>query len=181
MSTFAGTIDYYRKYRPGIPSEVAEILSAAAPQRRPRRLLDVGTGTGLVVEALLTRPMSAFLSTLQGLVGRETDAVRLLREVFAAKLAFFAEEPDRARFLYAICFGPQNSSLQDEFHEFGEAMDRVTQGCAGRLAGLSGSSPPGTADFQMTVPLRLSSATSVASLPPGVQTSTLPSMSGDSE
>ena len=54
MSTFAGTIDYYRKYRPGIPSEVAEILSAAAPQRRPRRLLDVGTGTGLVVEALLT-------------------------------------------------------------------------------------------------------------------------------
>src|SRR5262249_35816344 len=53
MNTFAGTIDYYRKYRPGIPEQVADILDRAAPAQRPRRLLDVGTGTGLVVEALL--------------------------------------------------------------------------------------------------------------------------------
>jgi trans-aconitate methyltransferase len=55
MSLFAGTTDYYREYRPGIPQEVADILEAAAPQHTPRRLLDVGTGTGLVVEALLGR------------------------------------------------------------------------------------------------------------------------------
>ncbi len=54
MSTFAGSVEHYRKYRPGIPKEVADILTAAVPDRRPRRLLDVGTGTGLVVEALLT-------------------------------------------------------------------------------------------------------------------------------
>lgn len=55
MSTFAGTVEHYRKYRPGIPEDVANILAAAVPEHHPRRLLDVGTGTGLVVEALLTR------------------------------------------------------------------------------------------------------------------------------
>lgn len=53
MSMFAGTIGFYRRYRPGIPETVAAVLDQAAPKRSPRRLLDVGTGTGLVVEALL--------------------------------------------------------------------------------------------------------------------------------
>ncbi|MFI6575389.1 class I SAM-dependent methyltransferase [Nocardiopsis sp. NPDC050513] len=55
MSLFTGTTEFYRKYRPGIPQEVARVLDHATPQRRPRRLLDVGTGTGLVIEALLGR------------------------------------------------------------------------------------------------------------------------------
>lgn len=55
MSVFQGTVGFYRQYRPGIPAAVAEVLDAAAPAGTPRRLLDVGTGTGLVVEALLDR------------------------------------------------------------------------------------------------------------------------------
>lgn len=55
MNLFTGTVAYYRYYRPGIPTEVADILHAAAPRHSPRRLLDIGTGTGLVVEALLDR------------------------------------------------------------------------------------------------------------------------------
>ena len=31
---------------------MATLLVDAAPDRRPRRLLDIGTGTGLVIEAL---------------------------------------------------------------------------------------------------------------------------------
>lgn len=54
-SMFTGTVEYYRKYRPGIPPAVAEALDQAVEAKRPRRLLDVGTGTGLVVEALLGR------------------------------------------------------------------------------------------------------------------------------
>lgn len=57
MSLFTGTASYYRQFRPGIPEDIAAILDQAAPPRSgdPRRLLDVGTGTGLVAEALLSR------------------------------------------------------------------------------------------------------------------------------
>lgn len=57
MSLFTGTATYYREFRPGIPSDVAVVLDQAAPARPDggRRLLDVGTGTGLVAEALLDR------------------------------------------------------------------------------------------------------------------------------
>ncbi|MFM9542568.1 class I SAM-dependent methyltransferase [Streptomyces turgidiscabies] len=54
-SLFTGTVGFYRQYRPGIPAEVADVLDRATATDRPRRLLDVGTGTGLVVEALLDR------------------------------------------------------------------------------------------------------------------------------
>jgi trans-aconitate methyltransferase len=55
MSMFTGTAGFYRQYRPGIPESVADVLDAAVERSSPRRLLDVGTGTGLVVESLLGR------------------------------------------------------------------------------------------------------------------------------
>jgi len=113
-------------------TSVREIVEASGVTK-PTLYYHFGSKRGLA-EALLTRPLTGFVTTLQDLVERETDPVRLLRELFASQIAFLAEEPDRARFLYALCFGPQNSSLQDELHEFGEAMDRVTESCARRLA-----------------------------------------------
>jgi trans-aconitate methyltransferase len=55
MNLFTGTAQFYRQYRPGIPVEVAAVLHEATRPGTPRRLLDIGTGTGLVAEALLDR------------------------------------------------------------------------------------------------------------------------------
>lgn len=52
MSLFTGSSSYYRQYRPGIPA-LARRLASYAPECQPRRLLDVGTGTSLVAEALM--------------------------------------------------------------------------------------------------------------------------------
>jgi ubiquinone/menaquinone biosynthesis C-methylase UbiE len=52
VSLFQGTAEFYREFRSGVPADVAAILIDAAPDRRPRNLLDVGTGTGYVIEAL---------------------------------------------------------------------------------------------------------------------------------
>ncbi len=113
-------------------TSVREIVEAAGVTK-PTLYYHFGSKQGLA-EALLTRPMGEFVATLRGLVERESDPVRMLRGLFATQIAFLAEEPDRGRFLYAICFGPQNSGLREEMHRFGEAMDGVTEACALRMA-----------------------------------------------
>ncbi|MGW7423558.1 hypothetical protein ACWGJB_26565 [Streptomyces sp. NPDC054813] len=52
MNAFAGTASYYRRFRPGIPAGLAALLAQEAPADSPRRLLDIGTGPGLVASAL---------------------------------------------------------------------------------------------------------------------------------
>ncbi|WP_280886904.1 methyltransferase domain-containing protein [Streptomyces sp. LBL] len=52
MNAFAGTPAYYRRFRPGVPVALAVLLDRAAPTSSPRRLLDIGSGPGLVVHAL---------------------------------------------------------------------------------------------------------------------------------
>ena len=113
-------------------TSVREIVEAAGVTK-PTLYYHFGSKQGLA-EALLTKPMTEFIASLRDLVERETDAVRLLREMFEAHITLVTEEPDRGRFLYAICFGPQNSSLQDEMHRFGEAIEAMTVACASRLA-----------------------------------------------
>lgn len=87
MSTFRGTVGFYRQYRPGIPTDVADILDAAVPVRAPRRLLDVGTGTGLVVEALLGR--------FDDIIASDNDADMLA----AAEAALRPQLPEGTRLL----------------------------------------------------------------------------------
>jgi len=46
MSLFAGTAEWYARYRPAYPQELIEGLAAAAGLDGSGRLLDLGTGTG---------------------------------------------------------------------------------------------------------------------------------------
>jgi SAM-dependent methyltransferase len=80
VSVFASTAEFYRRYRSGITPEVAELLIDAAPPgspRSPRRLLDVGTGTGFVIDALLP----AFDEAIG--VDVDEDLLAVAREQFA--------------------------------------------------------------------------------------------------
>jgi trans-aconitate methyltransferase len=53
MSAFKGAAYYYARYRPGVPQDVACLLvDAANRDLAADTLLDVGTGTGQVIEAL---------------------------------------------------------------------------------------------------------------------------------
>ncbi|WP_327356347.1 class I SAM-dependent methyltransferase [Streptomyces sp. NBC_01304] len=53
MSAFTGTSEFYQQFRPELPHELTTLLDRITPTGSPRRLLDIGTGPGLVVEALL--------------------------------------------------------------------------------------------------------------------------------
>ncbi|BCY07290.1 methyltransferase [Actinoplanes sp. L3-i22] len=101
MSTFAGTAEHYRKYRPGIPRDVAEILAAAVLGRHPRRLLDIGTGTGLVVEALLTR--------FDDIIAIDTDADMLT----SAEAAVRAKVPKNTRMTLQCCSAEEFTPPED--------------------------------------------------------------------
>lgn len=77
MNVFAGTSAYYRRFRPGIPGALAALLDQAAPTDSPRRLLDIGTGPGLVVHALL--PYFDDLFAVDAEQGMLTEAEAMLR------------------------------------------------------------------------------------------------------
>jgi AcrR family transcriptional regulator len=113
-------------------TSVREIVEASGVTK-PTLYYHFGSKQGLA-EALLTKPMTEFIASLRGLLDESIGPVDLLRRMFDAYIGLISDEPDRGRFLYAICFGPQNSSLQAEMHQFGEAIDAVTDDCAGRLA-----------------------------------------------
>ncbi len=113
-------------------TSVREIVEAAGVTK-PTLYYHFGSKQGLA-EALLTKPMKQFVAALRDLISSESDPIKLVRAMFANFIQFMAHEPDRSRFLYAICFGPQNSSLRDEMHLFGEAIEAATADCSSRLA-----------------------------------------------
>lgn len=54
MTLFAGTAENYRQHRSNVPESVTTVLLAAVSEVVvDRRLLDLGTGTGFVVQALM--------------------------------------------------------------------------------------------------------------------------------
>lgn len=75
MNAFAGTASYYRRFRPGIPDELACLLDQAAPGASPRRLLDIGTGPGTVVHALLPYFDDAFAIDADSAMLTEADSL----------------------------------------------------------------------------------------------------------
>lgn len=67
MSLFTGTADYYRRFRADVPDSVAQVLIETMVGRHaPLRLLDVATGTGFVIRALLDTAATPRLDDIIG-------------------------------------------------------------------------------------------------------------------
>lgn len=68
---------------------------------------------------LLTRPLTTLLETMRALVAdRSLDPVERLIRLVETVLAFSREDPDRARFVYAVMFGPSDKALAAEVDRY---------------------------------------------------------------
>ena len=116
-------------------TSVREIAEASGVTK-PTLYYHFGSKQGLG-EAILTRPMAVMARRLAALAGDEsrgTDPVQLLEAIFQLNLDFVVDDPDRSRFLYAICFGPVGSGFRDETHHFGQTFDLSLRAASTRLA-----------------------------------------------
>jgi SAM-dependent methyltransferase len=89
VSLFAGTAEFYARYRPGYPPELIERLAAAAGLDGTGRLLDLGTGTGQ-----LAVPLARFVEEVVA-VDPEREMLAQLPAGIRTRLAR-AEEVDES-------------------------------------------------------------------------------------
>ena len=107
----------------GFDATPVRSIVEAAGVTKPTLYYHFGSKEGLA-RALLTVPMTGLVNTLEMIVDAGGDPVGMLERTFEAHFVFCREEPDRARFFFALVFGPHGSgALAEELFRFGEAMD----------------------------------------------------------
>lgn len=116
-------------------TSVREIAEAAGVTK-PTLYYHFGSKQG-IGEAILTRPMARMTHHLGALAMHDpgaSDPAKLIEAIFQLNIDFVVDDPDRSRFVYAVCFGPVGSGFREEVHRFGEAFDRALHVAAARLA-----------------------------------------------
>ena len=113
-------------------TSIREIVEAAGVAK-PTLYYYFRSKEGLA-QALLTVPLSSLATTLRQLVTTVDDPVRCLEEVMEAQYAFCREDPDRARFIYALLFGPMGSEVAAELEPFKSDLFESTAAAVRRLA-----------------------------------------------
>ncbi len=118
----------------GFDATPVRAIVEAAGVTKPTLYYHFGSKEGLA-RALLTVPMTGLVDTLTAIASTEADPVERLVKIFEAHFSFCREEPDRARFFFALVFGPHGSgALAEELFRFGAAMDEQTVAVVGALA-----------------------------------------------
>ena len=113
-------------------TSVREIVEAAGVAK-PTLYYYFGSKEGLA-QALITAPLSTLGSTLEQIVLRVEDPVNCLEQVIEAHYNFCREDPDRARFIYALLFGPLGSEVGRELELPKECLAGWTSAAMRRLA-----------------------------------------------
>ena len=78
-----------------------------------------------LAQALVTEPLARLVEALRENAERPGDPVERVERALETQFAFCREDPDRARFVYALLFGPLGSGLAAELARFGEDIDRM--------------------------------------------------------
>jgi TetR/AcrR family transcriptional regulator len=124
-------------------TSVREIVEAAGVTK-PTLYYYFASKEGLAQE-LLIRPLRRLVAELDALARGPEEPRAAITAMLAAKFAFCRDDPDRARFVYALFFGPLGSGLAVEMAQIGEAMDALWLAAARRLAA-AGLIPPARVD-----------------------------------
>ncbi|WP_233578745.1 TetR/AcrR family transcriptional regulator [Tautonia sociabilis] len=111
-------------------TSVREIVEAAGVTK-PTLYYHFGNKEGLA-QALLTVPMRRLIDEQRAILDRPGDPVSRLADQIESHFAFCREEPDRARFVYGLFFGPNAPGLSSEVALYGgrlaELLTEAIQG-----------------------------------------------------
>jgi TetR/AcrR family transcriptional regulator len=113
-------------------TSVREIVEAAGVAK-PTLYYYFRSKEGLA-HALMTVPLSGLVATLRQLVTTEDDPIQCMHRVIESYYAFCREDPDRARFIYGLMFGPMRSELAGELEPFKAELFGWTEAAVRRLA-----------------------------------------------
>jgi AcrR family transcriptional regulator len=118
----------------GYDATAVRTIVEEAGVTKPTLYYHFGSKEGLA-QALLTVPLTELLNTVKAILDGGGEPVGMLERVVEAHLAFCREEPDRARFYYALCFGPTSSSeLAAEFRRLSGELSAALTEAVNRLA-----------------------------------------------
>src|SRR5579883_2511411 len=130
----------------GYDATPVRTIVEAAGVTKPTLYYHFGSKEGLA-QALLTVPMTRLVAALRGLLEAGGDPVAMFAGMVEAHFAFCREDPDRARFVYALLFGPLGSGLAGELARFSEELSGLMTDAVRRLAEAGVIAPENTEAF----------------------------------
>lgn len=80
-----------------------------------------------LAHALLTLPMRRLVAELTEILDGSDDVATKLARLIETEFAFCRADPDRARFVYALFFGPQGAVLSAEVKQYGAALTDLVE------------------------------------------------------
>jgi AcrR family transcriptional regulator len=113
-------------------TSVREIVEAAGVAK-PTLYYYFRSKEGLA-HALLAVPLSGLVATIRNLVSTENDPIQCMEKVLEAHYTLCREDPDRARFIYSLSFGPMRSEVAGELEPLKAELSGWTQAAVRRLA-----------------------------------------------
>jgi TetR/AcrR family transcriptional regulator len=108
-------------------------IGEAAGVAKPTLYYHFGSKEGLA-HALLTVPMNRHVAVRRAILKGPGEPIQKVERMIEADFEFCREDPDRARFIFALSFGPLNKGLSPESKCFGEAIHDLLAEAIGRAA-----------------------------------------------